>query len=187
MNRFIVFDVETPNHLNDRMSAIGITIVEDGVITDEFYSLVNPEVPFDGFNIDLTGIDEDLVRDAPTFPVLWQTIEPTLASGLLVAHNAVFDMGVLKKCLNFYDINWHDYVRYLCTVQVGRHFLPGMKRNLNVLCAYYGISLDHHQAASDSRACAQILLRYIESGFDVESHIRTFSFSKNLKLIPCTK
>lgn len=85
MKRFIVFDVETPNHCNDRMSAIGITIVEDGEITDEFYSLVNPEVPFDSFNIELSGIDEGIVRDAPTFPVLWQTIEPLLTSGLLVA------------------------------------------------------------------------------------------------------
>lgn len=178
MKRFIVFDVETPNHCNDRMSAIGITIVEDGEITDEFYSLVNPEVPFDSFNIELTGIDEGIVRDAPTFPVLWQTIEPLLTSGLLVAHNAMFDLGVLQKSLSHYGIYWQNYVHYLCTVQVGRRFLPGMKRNLNVLCDYYGIPLDHHQAASDSRACAQILLRYMESGFDWRNHVRTFSFVK---------
>ena len=42
-DRFIVFDTETPNHRNDRMSAIGITVVEHGQITEEFYSLVNPE------------------------------------------------------------------------------------------------------------------------------------------------
>ena len=42
MNRFIVFDVETPNHWNNRMSAIGITVIEDGIITDSFYSLVRP-------------------------------------------------------------------------------------------------------------------------------------------------
>ena len=43
MSRFVAFDVETPNRFNDRMSAIGITVIEDGIITDEFYSLVNPE------------------------------------------------------------------------------------------------------------------------------------------------
>ena len=41
--RYIAFDVETPNCANDRMSAIGITVIEDGVIVDDFYSLVNPE------------------------------------------------------------------------------------------------------------------------------------------------
>lgn len=70
MNRFIVFDVETPNRYNNRISAIGITIVEDGAVVDEFYSLVNPETHFDDFNTQLTGIDEYMVADAPTFPVL---------------------------------------------------------------------------------------------------------------------
>ena len=43
MSRFVVFDVETPNRMNHRMSAIGITVIEDGVLTDNFYSLINPE------------------------------------------------------------------------------------------------------------------------------------------------
>ena len=47
MNRYVAFDVETPNRLNNRMSAIGITVIEDGIITDSFYSLVDPEQPFD--------------------------------------------------------------------------------------------------------------------------------------------
>ena len=51
MDRYICFDVETPNFRNDRMSAIGVCVVENGEITEERYSLVNPEEPFDGFNI----------------------------------------------------------------------------------------------------------------------------------------
>ena len=54
--RYIAFDVETPNYANNRMSAIGVSVIEDGTIVDEFYSLVNPEARFDRFNIDLTGI-----------------------------------------------------------------------------------------------------------------------------------
>ena len=162
MPRFIAFDVETPNHLSDRMSAIGITVIEDGTIKDEFYSLINPETYFDYFNTRLTGISEETVWDAPTFPELWPEIEPLMSGGLLVAHNAVFDMGVLKKCLQYYEIDWKPYVRYICTVQMGRRILPGMSHKLDVLCDYYGIELDHHQAASDSRACAKILLRYLE-------------------------
>ena len=178
MSRFIIFDVETPNYRCNRMSAIGITVLEDGVVTNEFSSLINPETDFDAFNIRLTGIDEDLVRDAPTFPDLWPQIEPLMSSGLLVAHNAVFDLGVLKKCLDYYEIDWKPYARYLCTVQMGRRILPGMSHKLNTLCDYYGIALNHHQAESVSHACAEILLRYLESGADVRQHIRTYSFRK---------
>ena len=71
MSRFIAFDVETPNRLNHRMSAIGITVIDNGSITENFYSLVDPQTHFDYFNTKLTGINEDVVRGAPTFPELW--------------------------------------------------------------------------------------------------------------------
>lgn len=51
MERYIAFDVETPNHLNDRMSSIGITVVQDGEVEDEYHTLVNPESRFDLFNL----------------------------------------------------------------------------------------------------------------------------------------
>ncbi len=178
MARFVVFDVETPNYRNDRMSAIGITVLEDGVITDSFYSLVDPETYFDWFNVKLTGISEDTVQGAPTFPEVWPRIEPLLSSGLLVAHNAVFDIGVLKKCLKAYDIEWKPYVRYICTVQMGRRMLPGMSHKLNDLCDYYGICLDHHKADSDSKACAEVLMRYLEDGVELKHFFRTYSFNK---------
>lgn len=96
LSKYIVFDVETPNHFNNRMSAIGITVVEDEKITESFFSYVNPETYFDEFNTQLTGIDENTVSGAPTFPELWDEIEPQFSSGFLVAHYASFDMGVLK-------------------------------------------------------------------------------------------
>ena len=79
--RYIVFDVETPNRYNDRMSAIGISVIEDGDITEEFFTYVDPEAPFDRFNTQLTGIDEKTVYGAPTFPELWEIIEPKMSSG----------------------------------------------------------------------------------------------------------
>lgn len=178
MSRFVAFDVETPNRMSNRMSAVGITVVEDGKITESFYSLVNPETYFDYFNIRLTGINERAVTSAPTFPELWQRIEPMMSNGLLVAHNAVFDMNVLKRCLRDYEIDWKPYTRYICTVQMGRRLLPGMSHKLNVLCDHYGIALDHHHADSDSSACAQILLKYIEAGADIKQFIRTCSLNK---------
>ena len=178
MSRFIVFDVETPNRYNNRMSAIGISVIEDNKIVDEFYSLVNPETHFDNFNIKLTGIDENKVANAPTFPELWEQIEPIMNSGMLVAHNASFDMNVLKKCLHDYNIEWKPYARYVCTVLMGRQLLPGISHKLNDLCNYYGIDLNHHQADSDSHACAEILLRYFQDGVDIKGSIRTCSFKK---------
>ena len=100
-----------------------------------------------------------------------------MSNGILVAHNAVFDMGVLKKCLNGYDIFWKQSARYLCPVQVGKLVLPGMSHKLNVLCDYYEICLNHHDAASDSQACAKILMRYIDAGADIKRYIRTYSLS----------
>ena len=178
MSQFTVFDVETPNRMNSRMSAIGITIIEDRQIEKEFYTLVNPETHFDPFNTMLTGISEESVRNAPSFPEVWEKIEPFMSGGLLVAHNAQFDMGVLKKCLLAYEIEWKPCAHYICTVQMGRRLLPGISHKLNDLCDYYGIALDHHKADSDSRACAQILLRYLQSGADIRPFIRTCSLNR---------
>ena len=144
VNRFVVFDVETPNRYNNRMSAIGIDVIEDGRIVQDFFSYVDPEQPFDWFNTVLTGINEETVFDAPCFSELWPQIEGKPS------------------------------VKGLCTVVMGRSLLPGISHKLNDMCDYYGISLHHHQADSDSRACAEILLRYLESGADAEKYIRTY-------------
>lgn len=174
MYRYVAFDVETPNRYGNRMSTIGISVIENGVIRDEYFSLVNPETYFDYFNTQLTGIDEDTVSFAPTFPQLWETIEPIMSSGILVAHNAVFDLTVLKQCLQGYGIRWRPVVKYCCTVQMGRRIVPGISHKLNVLCDYYGIELNHHHADSDSHACAEILLHYLQDGEDARDYIRTY-------------
>ena len=179
MYRYVVFDVETPNRYNNRISSIGISIIEDGKITSSYFSYVNPETFFDDFNIQLTGISPAMVASAPTFPKLWRTIEPIFSSGIILAHNAVFDLGVLKKCLGYYGIEWKPFVKYSCTVQMGRKLLPGLSHKLNAMCAYYEIPLRHHQADSDSRACAEIFLKYIyEEGADEKRFIRTYRFQK---------
>ena len=176
--RYIAFDVETPNRYNNRMSAIGITVVEDGKIADSFFSYVDPEQPFDWFNTQLTGISAETVADAPMFPSLWDEIEPIMSSGILVAHNASFDMGVLRKCLCWYGIEWQDRVAGICTVRMGRALKPGISHKLDDLCRYYGLCLDHHHADSDSRACAEVLLRYMAEGADPAQFIRTYAMGR---------
>ncbi|MCI8537603.1 MAG: 3'-5' exonuclease [Oscillospiraceae bacterium] len=159
MKRFIAFDVETPNSANDRMSAIGVTVVENGMIVDELDTLVNPETWFHPFNVQLTGITPVMAEEAPTFPELWPILCPIFDSGILAAHNAPFDMSVLGKCLRAYGIDWKPAAEYVCTCQMGRRCFPELSNHkLNTLCAYLEIGLDHHQAGSDSRACASILM-----------------------------
>ena len=173
--RYIAFDVETPNSRNHRMSAIGVAVAEDGVIVEEFSTLVNPETHFDAFNIQLTGITPEAAAGAPTFAELWPELGPVLGSGLLIAHNAPFDMSVLCKCLLAYRIRWRARVDYACTVRMGRQCCPSLPNHkLNTLCEHYGTALDHHRAGSDSRACAELLLRYLEQGVDIARFRRSY-------------
>ena len=173
--RYIVFDVETPNAANNRMSAIGVTVVENGMITGQLSSLINPETWFHSFNIRLTGITPAMVEKAPTFEEFWPELEPVLSGGLLVAHNAPFDMGVLAKCLQAYCINWRDTVWYACTYRMGRRCYPQLPNHkLNTICAYLDIDLDHHQADSDSRACAEILIDCLDRGIDIRQFRRQY-------------
>ena len=177
--RYIAFDVETPNHANDRISAIGISVIENGNVIRDYYTLVNPEVHFDAFNIQLTGITPEMVADKPTFPELWGTIEPIMNSGLLIAHNAPFDMGVLTQCLNDYHIDWQPYIYYACTCVMGRACYPNLNNHkLNTLCEYLQLELDHHCAGSDSRACAELLLDYIHHGFKPERFLRRYDLAQ---------
>ena len=136
MKRFIAFDVETPNSANDRMSAIGVTVMENGMIVDELDTLVNPETWFHPFNVQLTGITPVMAEEAPTFPELWPILCPIFDSGILAAHNAPFDMSVLGKCLRAYGIDWKPAAEYVCTCQMGRRCFPELSNHkLNTLCA----------------------------------------------------
>ena len=185
MARYIAFDVETPNRYNSRMSAIGIAVVEDGRIVDTFYSLVDPEQPFDWFNTQLTGIDSRAVRGAPTFPALWERIEPLMSSGVLVAHNAPFDLSVLARCLSDYGVVWRRTAEYVCTCRIGRARYPELPgHGLAVMAAHFGIPLDHHRALSDTEACAELLRIYCAQDPDLHLFRRTYDFS-SLRTVRC--
>ncbi|MFR3923566.1 MAG: exonuclease domain-containing protein, partial [Dysosmobacter welbionis] len=90
---------------NRRMSAVGVTLLDENGITVNFSFLVNPETHFDPFNISLTGITPAMVKNSPTFPQLWEELEELLSGRTLLAHNAPFDLGVLSKCLMDYGIS----------------------------------------------------------------------------------
>lgn len=174
-DRYIAFDVETPNCYNNRMSAIGITAVEKGRITCNMSFLVNPEQRFDSFNIQFTGITPEMVASEPNFPTLWQKIEPIMSSGVLIAHNAPFDMAVLAKCLRDYGIDWKPYTQYACTCVMGRKCYPYLPNHrLNTMCQHLDIGLNHHDAGSDSNACAELLVDYMSRGLRVQDYLRRY-------------
>ena len=179
----IAFDVETPNSYNDRMSAIGIAVIEDGRIKSKFTSLVNPETHFDPFNTALTGISPQMVQTAPAFPKLWEIIGPVMLSGVLLAHNAAFDMRVLACCLQDYGIPAPSTLPYACTVQMGRRCCPALPNHrLDTMCQALRIPLDHHRADSDSMACAKLLLYYQQKGLRLSSFLREYDL-KNLRTL----
>ncbi len=182
IDRFIVFDVETPNSRNDRMSAIGVSVIHKGEIVEEFSTLVDPETYFARFNIELTGITPAMAAEGPRFPELWEKLRPTFESGILAAHFAPFDLSVLGRCLEGYGISWKPYVRYVCTVVMGRACYPELPNHkLNTLCAYRDIPLNHHDAGSDSHGAAELLLDYMRRGLDIGRYIRTYNFEARLR------
>lgn len=173
---YFVFDVETPNGKNDRICAIGIALVDHGSITECKEYFVNPETSFYYKNIQLTGITEATVKDAPTFPVVWEEIEKLAAGRTFVAHNAQFDLSVLEKTASAYHIELPP-VEYLCTLELARILMPSLPHGLKDLCYHYGIPLNHHQAASDAAACAKILLQFALNNADLSSYVKSYQFS----------
>ena len=173
--RYAVFDVETPNERNDRMSAIGVAVVEQGEITQSFFTLIDPETYFAPFNMQLTGITPERVLRAPNFGQAWERLCPLLSDSVLVAHNAPFDLSVLARCLRAYCIDWEQFVPYVCTVRMTRAALPDLPdHRLNTLCDHWHIPLDHHRADSDSLACAHLLLRCMQSGVPPQRFLRKY-------------
>ena len=88
-------------------------------------------------------------------------------------------MGVLAKCLRAYCIDAPDTLRYICTCRAGRRLYPALPNHkLNTMCDYLGIALDHHEAGSDSRACALLLKNYLDRGMEPERFIRNYDLAR---------
>ena len=98
-----------------------------------------------------------MVQGAPSFAEFWREIAPRAEGSVLVAHNAMFDTGVLCACLSHYGLQMPD-CRYLCTVKVSQRVWPNLTNHkLDTVSDYLGIALDHHEAGSDARAAGLIL------------------------------
>jgi DNA polymerase-3 subunit epsilon len=159
---FTAIDFETANSSRSSACALGLVEVRAGIITAEHVWLIDPQQRFDGMNIAIHGITPSMVHGKPTFRELWPTLEPLLQGQIIVAHNASFDMSVLRYCLDGASLSYPVF-QYLCTYLLGKkilHHLPSHK--LNVVSEHFGIGLKHHDALDDARASAAILLKLME-------------------------
>jgi DNA polymerase-3 subunit epsilon len=158
---FITIDFETATSARNSACEIGLTFVRDGQVTDTQAWLIKPaSYPhFDAFNTYIHGIRPQDVADQPTFPVVWKEVRPWLENQLVIAHNASFDMSVLRRTLETYDIPFPSF-RYACSYLFSKKVWPGMPAyDLKTLCKANDITFKHHRAGSDSRACAELALK----------------------------
>ncbi|KWX72390.1 3'-5' exonuclease [Paenibacillus jilunlii] len=159
---FTAIDFETANSSRSSACALGLVQVREGVVSAEHVWLIDPQQRFDGMNIAIHGITPSMVEGKPTFDELWPTLEPLLHGEVVIAHNAAFDMSVLRYCLDRTTYSYPEF-QYMCTYLLGKKMLQELpSHKLNVVSQHFGISLKHHDALDDARAAAAILLKLME-------------------------
>jgi DNA polymerase III subunit epsilon len=137
--------------------AIGLVRVEEGVITQQEYSLIRPPTQIFEFT-EIHGLSWADVSKAPSFGHLWTIISPVFTNiDFLAAHHAAFDREVLQACWDFYQIDRLNITAL--TVKLARQQWNIYPTKLPNVCQQLGIDLNHHHALSDAQACAQIVLR----------------------------
>lgn len=160
---FVTIDFETANEFRDSPCEIGLTFVANSKIQETKSWLIKPKYDwFNPFNIYIHGISESDVKKSPTFDVLWQELAPLLDGKFLIAHNAGFDMGVLRRTLDAYNIPYPN-LNYSCSYIFSKKVWGGLSSyNLLSLCHINSIPLPSHRAGADSLACANLSLKAFE-------------------------
>lgn len=162
---YCIVDIETTGNgiKGNKITEISIFKFDGQQIVDEFTSLVNPECEIPAFITGLTGIDNDLVRDAPTLSEIAPKIIRILTDSIFVAHSVNFDYNVIKNQLQ--EIG-HSFVRKkLCTVRLARSVFPGYQSySLGKLCSSLNIPLvDRHRARGDAHATVLLFQKILNS------------------------
>lgn len=155
MNSFTAIDFETAQGYRWSICQVGLVKVVNGIIAEELNILVQPPNNYYWQRfIEVHGITPDQTKHAPTFDKVWHKIAPYIDGQIVVAHNGMsFDFPVLCRTLEYYGIPEPVYEKR-CTYRI-------YKKGLATLCCDYDIELNHHDALSDARACAELYLRYL--------------------------
>ncbi len=161
---YVVFDVETTG-----LSAVYDTIIElaavrvrDGEIIDRFERFANPHHPLSSITTDLTGITDDMVKDAPEVSEVMVDFIEFIGDAVLIAHNASFDMGFFYASCKRAKIETAAYP-VIDTLELSRFLYPELRNHrLNTLAKKFDIELtQHHRAIYDTEATAYLFLRLL--------------------------
>jgi DNA polymerase-3 subunit alpha (Gram-positive type) len=162
---FVVVDVETTGAKTPpcRITEIGAYRVSRGRIVAEFQTLVNPETPIPPFIVQLTGITNQMVKNAPTFADVIEGWLDFAADAVLVAHNAQFDVRFLNHEIRRVFPGRRMINSYLCTVKLSRRIFPGlMNYRLHTVADHFTIPIiNRHRAADDALATAEIFIHIL--------------------------
>lgn len=164
---FISIDFEIANNNYDSACSLGMVFVKNNKIIDEKYFLIKP--PTNNFDSRMSAvhkIPEETLLNSPTFDTIWPEIERYFNNEILiVAHNAQFDMNVLRNCLITYDIPTPNFF-YVCSIPITNRAIKDkdISSSLEDVTKYFGIEMTmHHHALSDAKACAESVIASINS------------------------
>ncbi len=161
---YIVFDIETTgfSSIKDKIIEIGAVKVANGEIVDKFSTFVNPKRPIPFEITKLTGITDEMVMDYPEIGEILPQFLEFVGDGVLVAHNAGFDVGFIEQNCRYMEID--PYFVYVDTVALARVLLPTLsKYKLNIVAKALGNSHEtHHSAVDDAGATAEIFVKFVQ-------------------------
>ena len=155
---YAIIDIETTGQsaTKGKITEIAIYIHNGFEIIDSFSSLINPECFIPDFITSLPGIDNEMVRNAPKFYEIARRIVEITQDKVFVAHNVSFDYRFIQE--EFKRLGYDYQRKTMCTVRMGRKFLPGHKSySLGKICDELGISINgRHRAAGDALATTKL-------------------------------
>ncbi len=165
---YVVFDTETtglhPSQGDRIVSIAGVRIVNGRILSGEsFNRIVNPGRPIPVESVQFHGITDDMVKDKPPAEVVLPQFRNYIADGVLVAHNAAFDLKFLRMREREMGIRFDNWV---LDTMILSNFLDGpeLVHSLDAICERYGIEItDRHTALGDAMVTAAVLLRQIEA------------------------
>jgi len=161
---YIVYDIETTgfSFKDDRIIEIGAVKITDGQVVERFSEFVNPERAIPSKIVELTGINSEMVKDAPNIAEVLPKFMDFIGHAPVVAHNANFDCSFIRYNASLLGLPFENAI--LDTLQLSRLLLTKIKKhNLKAVTKHLKISLnDHHRAVADAEATAQALLKFFE-------------------------
>ena len=168
---YAIVDIETTggNASLEKITEIAVFIHDGKKIVDQFSTLINPERFISSFITRLTGIDNEMVSNAPKFYEVAKKIVEITEGKIFVAHNAQFDYSFIRE--EFKTLGYTFSRDYLCTVKLSRKLIPGFRSySLGTLCGNLGINIENrHRASGDALATVKLFEMLLER--DRDDHI----------------